>query len=606
MSTAKDNNDIPEMKTQPSQNSQPPMDPKEIEKARKEMEKMKEKLENLKEFILKKYNFTIALGILPAQSIPKFIDDEGVDKAFEKQLPEIEKKYVHLYMVVPEEKFKEIKEIKETLVAEIKKRDEKIWMHVKTPVDVLEYGLDSKFDLLGAVALSYPLHDKGFLSGLRVAEIHKSLILRKFEKYVTSYVIAGSFVRGTATKTSDVDVYVIIDDTDVKRMPRLELKEKLRSIIYQYVMEASELAGVKNKLSPQIYLLTDFWESVKDAHPVIFTFIRDGVPMHDRGAFLPWKALLKMGKIKPSPEAIEMFMSMGDKVIERAKKSLLDIATMDLYYAAITPSQALLMLYGLPPPTPKQVVSEMQKYFVEKEKILEKKYVDILEKIVGIFKDFEHEKIKEIKGVEIDKLIEDIGSYIKRLKELRKQIEKRSQEKTLEHLAQDITQLLHSLFGAKSETTLVQAFEKELVKKGKMPQNTIKIVKEVFAGKEKFKKGELETHKLEELRKNAVMVINQLIEYQQRQEMTEMGKGKMTLVYHEKGKEKFADMLILNAGTFVVKDNVLYKITSKWETATQQELERAIQQQDQKKPKQAKSKLFAILEKELGDFDVIL
>jgi hypothetical protein len=152
----------------------------------------------------------------------------------------------------------------------------------------------------------------------------------------------------------------------------------------------------------------------------------------------------------------------------------------------------------------------------------------------------------------------------------------------------------------------VQSFEKEMVKKGKMPQNSIKVLKDVFAGKEKFKKGELETHKLEELRKNAFMLINQLIEYQQRQEMMEMGKGKMTLVYHEKGKEKSADMLILGAGTFVVKDNILYKITSKWETSTQQELEKALQQQDQKKPKQAKSKLFAILEKELGDFEIIL
>ena len=76
------------------------------------------------------------------------------------------------------------------------------------------------------------------------------------------------------------------------------------------VAEASNLAGVKNKLSPQVYLLTDFWESVKDAHPVIFTFIRDGIPLYDRSTFMPWKAFLKMGKLKPYPEAIDMFMSL--------------------------------------------------------------------------------------------------------------------------------------------------------------------------------------------------------------------------------------------------------------------------------------------------------
>ena len=40
---------------------------------------------------------------------------------------------------------------------------------------------------------------------------------------------------------------------------------------------------------------------------------------------MPWKQLLRMGKLKPSPEAIDLFMSMGDKTIKRAKAALLDI-----------------------------------------------------------------------------------------------------------------------------------------------------------------------------------------------------------------------------------------------------------------------------------------
>ncbi|HIF15057.1 MAG TPA: hypothetical protein EYQ86_06990, partial [Bacteroidetes bacterium] len=68
------------------------------------------------------------------------------------------------------------------------------------------------------------------------------------------YVVGGSLVRGEAIKTSDVDVTVIIDDTDVKRMPRMELKEKLRGIIYSYIQEAEAIAGVnKNTLNVQIW-----------------------------------------------------------------------------------------------------------------------------------------------------------------------------------------------------------------------------------------------------------------------------------------------------------------------------------------------------------------
>ena len=87
----------------------------------------------------------------------------------------------------------------------------------KTPVDVWESCLDSKFDLVNFVALSFPLHDTGILASLRVAAIHKALVLQKFDKYIVSYVIAGSLVRGDVTKDSDVDVFIVINDTDVKK-----------------------------------------------------------------------------------------------------------------------------------------------------------------------------------------------------------------------------------------------------------------------------------------------------------------------------------------------------------------------------------------------------
>jgi len=331
-----DEKSIPEMEIGDKYSSKKPVIPKNSEKEVKEMEKAKKELEKLKNFIVKKYSFTQALSLLPPQSIPLFIEEEEVPKETEK--------HMHLFMIIPEEKLKEIPKIKQEIVKEMEKAKEKIWLHVKTPVDVFELCLDSKFELFQPIAMSFPLYDKGILGALRVAEIHKSLVLNKFEKYVVSYVIGGSLVRGEAIKTSDVDVFVVINDTDVKRMPRVELKERLRGIIYQYVEQAQTLAGVKNNLSPQIFLLTDFWEGVKEAHPVMFTFIRDGIPLYDRGTFMPWKCLLKMGKLKPSPEAIDMFMSLGDKTVERVKRTLLDLVISDIYWGILTPTQAMLML----------------------------------------------------------------------------------------------------------------------------------------------------------------------------------------------------------------------------------------------------------------------
>ncbi|HTZ41869.1 MAG TPA: hypothetical protein VMC07_01525 [Candidatus Omnitrophota bacterium] len=518
----KEKNDIPEMNltNNYSPNRQIMPDQTEMQKS---MDKMKKEMNKLKSFILKKFPFVRAIGLLPPQSIKLFIEEEIGENVPKEESEKLQKK-IHLFIIVPEEKLKEIPKIKIEIVKEIEKEKQNVWIYVKTPVDLWELGLDSKFELLSAVAMSYPLHDSRLLSALRVAEIHKSLVLQKFERYVVSYVVGGSLITGSAIKTSDLDAFIIINDTDVKRMPRLELRERLRGIIYQYVSEAHAIAGVKeNLIHVQIYLLTDFWESVKDANPVIFTFIRDGVPLYDRGTFMPWKVLLKMGKLKPSPESIDMFISMGDKTIKRAKDALMDILINDIFYGITTPSQALLMLYGLPPPTPRETVKYMKEIFVEKEKMLEMKYINILEKIVDKYKEFEHEKIKEIKGAEIDEMIQGTEDYIKRLKELREQIEKRAQSKTIDEIHKDVFNLLKGMFGNKSQNALVRDFE-GLVKKANFSPQHLRILKDIIYTREEFKKGKSNIHKIDQARKNASILINDIIEYNQRNELASKKK----------------------------------------------------------------------------------
>lgn len=593
-----ENNDIPEMRLDNKYSDKKSAIPQVSTEAQKNMEKTKKELDKLKGWIIKKYPFIQAIGIIPPQTIKLFVEEEEVPKETEK--------HIHLSIIIPEEKFKETPKIKHEIVKQIETTKQKIWLHVKTPVDLWEICLDSKFELINAIAMAFPLYDKGILGALRVAEIHKSLVLQKFEKYVVSYVVAGSLVRGEAIKTSDVDVFIIINDTDVKRMPGLELKERLRTIIYQYIQEASSLAGVKNKLSPQIYLLTDFWESVKDAHPVIFTFIRDGIPIYDRGTFMPWKALLKMGKLKPSPEAIDMFMSMGDKTVKRAKMALLDILVHDIYWGVITPSQALLMLYGLPPPTPKQTVKEMEKIFVIKEKMLEKKYVKILGKIVGLFKDYEHEKLKEIKGEEIDNLLKDTEDYLKRLKELREQIEKDVQGKTIEQIHDDVFKLLETILGKKSKENLVQEFDNKFVKNGKFSPNSIRILRDVMNAKAEFRRGKSNSHKINEARKDAAILVNDLIEYSQRKDLMALEKTRMRLKYHEKDSQKIAELLVCEGMSFLIRGNDIKKITGKIENSNFEELSEAVDKQKKKSTAEINAKTFELLKKELGDFEIVM
>jgi predicted nucleotidyltransferase/uncharacterized protein (UPF0332 family) len=589
---------IPEMNLEKNYTAKKPG--VEVPEKDKNTDKVKKELEKLKNFIVKKYPFTQAISILPPQSIKEFIEEE-TENLTKEQVEKLQKK-IHINIIIPDDKDKKIPEMKKEIVAQIEKSKEDIWIYIRTPSEVWEICTDQKFELYAAMAMSFPLFDKGILGAMRVTEIHKSLVLQKFEKYVVSYVLGGSLIRGEATKDSDVDVFVIINDTDVKRMPRLELKERLRSIIYQYVGEASALAGVSNKLEPQIYLLTDFWEAVKDAHPVMFTFIRDGVPIYDRGTFMPWKALLKMGKLKPSPEAIDMFMSMGDGIIPRSKRTLLSEIFTNIFWGITTPAQALLMLNGCPPPNAKkELVRDFKREFLD-TKMIEKKYVDFMERVIDIWRDYEHEKIKEISGAEIDKLLKESEEYLKRLKELRKQIDKKAQGKTVEKIYSDVINLLSSILGKKSQSELVSDFEKNLVKKGKMTQQHLRILRNIIDAKANFKKNKLTAHKVDDARKEASVLINDLIEFSQRCDLVSLEKGRMKLKF----KNGSGELLVSGGKTFLFKDNKVFNISHKVENSSMDEVSEAVEHQKNQKEVGFDSKVFDIIKKEFGEFDIIL
>lgn len=105
--------------------------------------------------------------------------------------------------------------------------------------------MDSKFELLDLLSLGDVLYDKGFLEIVKLTAVHKRLILYLLQKYVVAYVLAGSQVKGRSVESSDIDVYVVIDDTDVKQHTFEELKAKLITTITEKAVESRLLTGSK-------------------------------------------------------------------------------------------------------------------------------------------------------------------------------------------------------------------------------------------------------------------------------------------------------------------------------------------------------------------------
>ena len=397
-------------------------------------------------------------------------------------------------------------------------------------------------------------------------------------------------------------------------MPRLELKEKLRGIIYSYIQEAEAIAGVnKNTLNVQVYLITEFWEAVKDAHPVMFTFIRDGIPLYDRGTFLPWKSLLRMGKIKPSPEAIDMFMSSGNKLKETIEKRIFDVATLDLFWGISTPTQGLLMLYGLAPPNVYETVKQFREVFVKKEKLVEQKYADILEEIViKVWKAYEHGKIKpgDIDGKKLDQLSKDALDYIKRLKELREQIEKRIQEKSIEQIYNDVFGMLGSLLKKKSEVEILKKFNEKLIQEGRFPPrflDNLKLISKTKKNISKIKKGMKkdnltlkQSQDVDNARKLAMEITTALVEYSQRCELAVLKKSRFLI----EGKDTSAEIFFLSS-TFIVQGSKIQKIFGeKLIKSNSKELQEQLEKQKNKKTKIDFESL-EILKKIFGKFDLV-
>lgn len=508
------------------------------------LEVLKVKLEKFKVKVLEKFDeYILGIALLPPSK------DES------------EKEKINILLLIDDTDSTKMskEELKDKLQTIISQEGEKIDKSLNPEVLLLtelwQNLYDAKYELLQVIANSAPIHDKGMLAAIKLTEIHKTMVLKKFEKYIVSYVFVGSLVQGKATAESDIDVFIVIDDTDVKKMTRVELKDKLRAIIIGMGIDAGKMTGVENKINIQVYILTDFWENIKEANPVIFTFLRDGIPLYDRGIFMPWKQLLQMGRVKPSPEAIDMFMHTGDQMLERVKMKIKEIGMEDFFWATLTPSQAALMLYGLPPPTPKETPAVLREIFVKKEKLLEDKYVKILEKVLITRKQMEHGTKKDMTGKELDELYDSSKDYLERMKKLFSDLENlREKNEMVNSFDRIITALRDVLImeGVESvkDSELLGMYNSKLIETGKISAETLRNLKYVFNAKKNYDTGKITKAQTSKTIKQSKEIVKDVVEYIQRQRSKDLEKARIRVKYGD----KYGEIIMLKEKVFIISD----------------------------------------------------
>jgi len=407
---------------------------------------------------------------------------------------------------------------------------------------------DRKYELTDDVISGDIIYDYGLVETLRVSATMKQKLLKKFDKYLVSLVLFGSWARGQAVEGSDIDLAVVIDDTDVKETTRIEIREKIRKIVL------GEAAEVSKNINIQVYILTQFWEYVRDANPVIFTLLRDGVPILDTGLYSPWKLLLRMGKIKPTPEAIETFISSGKLLTKVVDSGIREMIIEKLYYAMLNPAQAALMFIGIAPPAHSEAPHLLERYFVKTGK-LDKKYVSWLAELIKIRKEIEHGTYKgKVNGKLLDKYAAWANEFSEKISKLFEQMRKETisdRIKEIDYLARKGMKQALEAIGIKAKgKSLVERFRKEIIHKKMIPASYSDFVNYFSHVVEDYEKGVVTQEEVNKLERDAHEFIEAMIGFAKIKETAGTDMFKIRCTYGDKEGE----LWLLKNEVFIIKD----------------------------------------------------
>jgi predicted nucleotidyltransferase len=230
-------------------------------------------------------------------------------------------------------------------------------------------------------------------------------IRKAYGDLIKSVLIFGSAARGDMKKTSDADLWVILDDTATKS------SEDLQRIQAQLQLISTQMKDIHVQTTG----LTEFWGWMKKGSPELFNYLRVGLVIYDTGFVKPVQRMLKAGLLPPSEETVGIKARSAEahlKKVELTIKSMI----FDLRYAATDACQSVIMYYYKTTPDQKHIPDELKK--LVKEKKLEAEYISKFEELNTLWKDIDHRKIKKVETKHLARAMELASDIINRMKKL--------------------------------------------------------------------------------------------------------------------------------------------------------------------------------------------
>ena len=239
-------------------------------------------------------------------------------------------------------------------------------------------------------------------------------VKKELGNLLKAIVLFGSTARrvGTNKKSHDVDILLVLDDVSIDFTK--ELIQTYRIIVEKIVIKVSR------KLHITSLRLTNFWEYIRAGDPIAINILRDGVAILDTGFFEPLQLLLYQGRIRPSSESIQNYLSMAPQTLQNSREHILQ-GTLDLFWAVIDAAHAALMYANEIPPSPAHVADLMEEKLI-KPGILDKRHAHTMRAFYNLGKSIMHGQLTEMTGDQYDAYYKEAYDFVFAMKRF---IEKR-------------------------------------------------------------------------------------------------------------------------------------------------------------------------------------
>ncbi len=244
-----------------------------------------------------------------------------------------------------------------------------------------------------------------------VVEEFSDKLQEKLGEKVKCVAVYGSVSRGDHTHESDIDTFVVLDDTKLEQDVPQEAKDKIRKKVTDLAKETDDRITIQ-----YFSFLTDFWDSIRKGEPLVVNVLRQGEPVYDVGIFMPAKRMLERGKIKSSREAVQKRLKVAGAGYKKAEKNMRSSIPHKLEQAMANAGQAPIMLAGKTPPGKEEVGDALRQVFVE-EDMLEEEYAEIAQEIAE-FADTGEKHPEEVTGDQVEAMLEKTDDFIRRMHEL--------------------------------------------------------------------------------------------------------------------------------------------------------------------------------------------